>query len=52
MQLWAPRGDRVCIVIQSLIAIASSNEAFNFPASGTGSEVKTNESGKSYKKKL
>jgi hypothetical protein len=25
---WAPRGDRTCIVILSLVAIGSSNEAF------------------------
>jgi hypothetical protein len=49
---WAPLGDRACIVIQGLVAIASSNEAFNLaPVSGTGSDSKTNEVEKSYKKK-
>jgi hypothetical protein len=33
----------------SLVAIASSNEAFEYPVSGTGLEVKTNELEKSYK---
>ena len=32
MQLERPQGDRTCIVINSLAAIASSNEAFNSPA--------------------
>jgi hypothetical protein len=33
----------------SLVAIASSNEAFEYPVFGTGLEVKTNELEKSYK---
>ncbi len=35
-----------------LVAIASSNEAFDCPVQVTGSEVKTTEIEKSYKKKL
>src|SRR5262245_52626274 len=37
MQIRAPRGDRTCVVIRSLVAIASSNEAFNIPVAVTGS---------------
>ena len=55
MQLERPGGDRTCIVINSLVAIATSNEAFNLSSAKllrhTGSEVKTSEAGKSYKKK-
>ena len=51
MQLERREAIRTCIVIQSLVAIGSSGEAFDLiPVSGTGSESKTNEVEKSYKR--
>jgi hypothetical protein len=51
MQLERREAIELCIVIQSLVAIGSSNEAFDLvPVSGTGSESKTNEVEKSYKR--
>jgi hypothetical protein len=35
MQLWRPGGDRTCIVINGLVAIATSNEAFNLCGVGS-----------------
>jgi hypothetical protein len=46
--LGAARRSNLCCH-PSLVAIASSNEAFEYPVSGTGLEVKTNELEKSYK---
>jgi hypothetical protein len=51
MQLERREAIELCIVIQSLVAIASSNEAFALGSGvSTGSESKTNEVEKSYKR--
>jgi hypothetical protein len=54
MQLWAPAGDRTCVVIQALLL---SQVAARLLIAGVrkilfDSEVKTTELQKSYKKKL
>ena len=52
MQLERREAIELVLSIQGLVAIATSNEAFSFSGAGTGSEVKTTEVEKSYKRNL
>jgi mRNA-degrading endonuclease toxin of MazEF toxin-antitoxin module len=51
MQLWAPQGDRTCVVIQASLLSQVATRLSICPVLITGSKAKTTELLKSYKKK-